>query len=465
MTTEFARHRVEERLDEALAAARGQADGVELLFRGREANLMRLAEARVVQASDVVQGQVTVRAVVDGAAAVWTTSDLSAEGLAGAVAQAIRNARVTPQGREPITLPSAAAVPAAPAWSMDPVTATLDTATKTRWLEPALRAAEADDLALAGRFHSGRFSLAVRSTEGVATWHQGSYADLALSALERPVGHRASAWRAHFDARVDAERVAALEAEVRAECRRGRDPVAVRPGAWDVVLSPAAVAELLEWLGEIGFSSRAVEDGSSFLTGNVGSAVTGAAVSLHDDGAMPHAIGLPLPFDAEGQPKQRVVLVEDGVARGSVHDSRSARRAGCAATGHAHADALFPAPGSKACHLHMAGGDSDLEGLLGQVDRGLFITRLHYVNGLIEPRRAVMTGLTRDGAFLVEGGRLGRAIEPMRFTDSILEAFARIPGRAGLSRAVESHAGGFGTESCHVAPWVLVRGLQFTSGR
>src|SRR5690606_3009968 len=195
---------------------------------------------------------------------------------------------------------------------------------------------------------------------------------------------------------------------------------------------PAAVAELLEWLGEIGFSSRAVEDGSSFVSGNLGRQVTGPAVSLVDDGSMPHAVGVPLPFDAEGQPKQRVVLVEAGVARGAVHDSRSARRAGCAATGHAHADPLFPAPGSKACHLHLSGGEADLDDLLGQVDRGLFITRLHYVNGLIEPRRAVMTGLTRDGAFLVEGGRLGRAIEPMRFTDSILEAFARIPGPLGL---------------------------------
>src|SRR5690606_29856521 len=96
----FRREDVTERLDRALAAARGQADGVEVLFRGREANLMRLAEARIVQASDVVQGQVTVRAVVNGTAATWTTSDLSDAGLAAAVRQAIETARHTPPARE-----------------------------------------------------------------------------------------------------------------------------------------------------------------------------------------------------------------------------------------------------------------------------------------------------------------------------------------------------------------------------
>ena len=105
------------------------------------------------------------------------------------------------------------------------------------------------------------------------------------------------------------------------------------------------------------------------------------------------------------------------------------------------------------------------EDLIGQVERGLFITRLHYVNGMIEPRRAVMTGLLRDGAFLIEDGKLRHAVQTLRFTDSILEAFARIPGEGGVSRSVEAHTSWFNPRTCHVAPYLYVPKLAFTSGR
>jgi len=348
---------------------------------------------------------------------------------------------------------------------VDGQTAWMRAETKERWLSEALRAHRADDLALAGRFHTGLMTVAVASTRGVNTYHQGSWSDLALSALQRPAGHRASSFRARFDARVDQEMIHRLQEEVRHECHRANDPMEVDPGEWDVVLSPVAVAELMEWMGGIAFCSRAMEDGTSFIQGRQGERVTGGAISIVDDASMPEGVGVSVPFDVEGLPKRRVSLVEAGVARGIVHDSTSARRAGCQSTGHAQVDDNFASTGSSASHLHMTPGESTVSELIGQVKRGLFITRLHYVNGMLEPRRAVMTGLLRDGAFMIEDGRLGRAVRPLRFTDSMLEAFSRVPGSAGISREVEAHTTWFGPQACTVAPSLLVPGLRFTSGR
>jgi predicted Zn-dependent protease len=358
--------------------------------------------------------------------------------------------------------PGEAPRPAPHAW--DETTARLAAPDKERWLADALAAHRRDDLALAGRFHTGVRSMAVRSTTGVDAWHAGTFCDLSLSSLERPAGHRASSFRASLDARATEERVRALADETRAECGRARDPAAIEPGAWDVVLAPAAVADLLTWLSMIGFSSRAWEDGLSFVEDRVGERVTGEAVTLVDDGAMPHGVGVPLPIDAEGQARRRVTLLEAGVARGVVHDTRSARRAGCAATGHAIGVSLFGTGGAEPSHLTFEPGQATPDELIAKVDRGLFVTRFHYVNGMIEPRRAVMTGLLRDAAFLIEGGRLTRAVTPLRFTDSVLEAFARIPGPGAVGRALESH-GEWISGACTVCPHLLIPALRFTSGR
>ena len=443
---------------------RKKSAALEVSFSGREAATMRLAESQITQAGRATVGRVTVRAVRGAGLGIATTTDLSDAGLAACVREAesqAADAAGAATGNDAQLAPPGAPRPA-PDWALDSATGALDGEPDARGLAPALASHERDGLALAGRFHTGLITRAVRSTAGVDAFHQGSYADLALSALERPAGHRASAFRAGFSAQIGEDAVQALAEDVRATCHRAHDPQPVPLGAWDVVLMPSAVAELLVWLSEIGFSSRSWEDGTSFLAERIGERVTGAGVTLVDDGQMPFGIGVPSPFDAEGQPRQRVPLIDAGVGGGVVHDTRSARRQGCAGTGHATDQASLMADGSRAAHVHFLPGDEDIDALVGQLDRGLLISRFHYVNGMLEPRRAVMTGLLRDAAFLVEGGRVRHAVQTMRFTDSILEAFARIPA-GGVGRDLESHT--TFDDDCIVCPPLLIRGLRFTSGR
>jgi len=454
------------RLDDALAAGRvAGADHVEAVFRGQDAALLRIGDGHITQAQRIVEARIVVRAIVGGAAAIASTTDLSSDGLSACARTAAERAALLPRPSEPVELPPPAATPPGQVDAWDDATAALEAGEKARWLAPVLAAHERDGLALAGRFHTGVRSLGVRSTLGVSAWHAGTFCDLALSTLERPAGHRASSFRARYDRAARLEVLSALADETRAECRRARDPVDVEPGCYDVVLAPTAVADLLDWFGAIGFGSEAFDDGRSFAQGRFGEAITGACVTLTDDGLMGEGPGVPLPIDAEGQPRQRVTLIDQGVVRGSVWDSSGARRHGCAGTGHATGVDLFSTGGASPMHLALAAGTSSLDALLGQVRRGLFITRFHYVNGLIEPKRAVMTGLLRDAAFLVEDGRIGRAVRPIRFTEAILEAFARIPGRDGIGAALEPHGGINADGKCTVCPALYIPAFAFTSGR
>jgi predicted Zn-dependent protease len=219
------------------------------------------------------------------------------------------------------------------------------------------------------------------------------------------------------------------------------------------------VVELLEWLSSIGFTSRSFEEETSFQYGRIGERVTGAAVTVADDPACRHGVGVPSPFDWEGVTRRPVTFLDEGVARGVVYDLRAAAVAGCASTGHAVGGGPFPEGTAAPAHVVLAPGDATREELLGRIERGLWVTRFHYVNGMLDPRRAVMTGLTRDGTFRVADGRVVGAVTNLRFTDSVLEAFARIGGIGRELRAVPtwwSELGAF------VAPPVLVRGLVFT---
>ncbi len=143
--------------------------------------------------------------------------------------------------------------------------------------------------------------------------------------------------------------------------------------------------------------------------------------------------------DFEGVAKQRVDLVTDGIATAVVHDTATARRAGVASTGHA-----LPAPntfGPMTWNLFMAPGSSSKEAMLSSIERGIWVTRFHYVN-IVHPRKAVLTGMTKDGTFLIENGRIVRPIRNLRFTEEIPAAFSRIEAISAQTKMVGAEYSG-----------------------
>ena len=182
-----------------------------------------------------------------------------------------------------------------------------------------------------------------------------------------------------------------------------------------------AVDTLVAFLSYMGFGGRAVVEGRSPFSGKEGQRVCAESVDIYDDALSAETIGIP--FDFEGTPKRRVSLIEEGVFRSGVHDRRSARMAGTESTGHA-----LPPPnpeGPFPLNLLFEPGTASFEEMVGATERGLLVTRFHYSN-IVHPKDAVITGMTRDGTFLIENGEIKHPVKNFRFTQSILEALSNV---------------------------------------
>lgn len=273
---------------------------------------------------------------------------------------------------------------------------------------------------LAGSFATGEDELAVANSNGVACYTASTVAGAKLVTMYRKLSGYASGIDRDI-ARLDLEPL--LERALK-QCLHRRDPVTLPVGTYEVILEPEAVAELVMWLGYIAFGAKSFQERTSFLAGRIGESLMARGISIVDDGTDPD--GLRLPFDFEGVPKQRVPLIERGKAAGIVYDSAYGLLYGRPSTGHAPppTDTEGPIPS----HLFMGPGAKRRDELIRSCRRGLLIPRFHYVSGLLNPREALMTGLTREGACLIEDGKLSAPITTMRFTQSLLEAFQHVLG-------------------------------------
>jgi len=232
---------------------------------------------------------------------------------------------------------------------------------------------------------------------------------------------------------------------------------AVPPGRYTVVLEPAAISSLLLFTASHGFGAQQVSDGCSFLVGRLGEPVFGRNVSVADDAFHPLTVG-PV-FDGVGMPRQRVALVEGGVARNLVHDQVTARRAGCTSTGHAQPQPSRDGPYAGNLVLEPAGaGQSGSAELIRGIKRGLLVTQFHYSN-VVEPTKLTLTGMTRNGTFLIEDGEIVGAVKNMRYTESLVDAFQRVSAIGADPTLASALFGGWA-----VVPSVRIEDFGFSSG-
>jgi predicted Zn-dependent protease len=210
-----------------------------------------------------------------------------------------------------------------------------------------------------------------------------------------------------------------------------KDPIELPAGDYPVVLDHYAAMDIALWLGFVGFNAQEVQEQQSFF--EPGKVVASPLVSLADDGT--DTDGTPASFDFEGVAKRRVPLIENGICREVVHDSKTAQAAGLASTGHA-----LPAPnpwGPFPFNMSMAAGVTAREDLIGGLERGLLVTRFHYTNA-VHPKQVKITGMTKDGLFLVENGRITAPVRNLRFTQSYLDALAAVEAVGSERRAVDA---------------------------
>jgi predicted Zn-dependent protease len=398
--------------DRALAMADGDAQATVV----RERSLLsRFARSTPTQATEVDDLTVSLLRLHEGHTGSAETNDTTDDGLRDAAARAGAAARAAARAADgPGDYPGLPE-PAPPAAhdGFDADTARLDPAAAGEALRAAFDGCAEHGLQAFGIWTAGAVETAIASTAGVRA-HE-AVTDTFMKVIARDDRGR-TGWAAGAGSAIAALDAAALAARAAAKVTAD-DPVELEPGEYPVVLEADAVGLLLDYLGGLAFNGLSHTEGRGALAGRLGQRVAAPAINLADSPRL--ARTLPRAFDAEGVPKRALPLIQDGVAHAVVHDTRSAARAGTVSTGHALAPggaAYGPVP----TNLVLAGGGAaGVEELMAPIERGLYVTRLWYLNAVHE-RSTLVTGTTRDGTFLVEDGRLGRPVKDVRFTDSIL---------------------------------------------
>jgi predicted Zn-dependent protease len=241
---------------------------------------------------------------------------------------------------------------------------------------------------------------------------------------------------------------AAIGREAADKARASEHPISLPAGEYSVVLEEYAVVDIADMLGYLGFSALAVQEGRSFA--EPGRRVGSDLITIVDDGSDP--AGLPMTIDFEGVAKERVVLVERGACRDVVYDSQTAARAGRTSTGHG-----LPAPnpwGPFPLNMVVDAGATPREALIGSLDRGLLVTRFHYTNP-VHPKLAIVTGMTRDGTFLVEGGRIVGPVRNLRYTQSYLDALAGVTAVGRERRTLKGFLGSAVVPALRIDAWTF----------
>ncbi len=327
-------------------------------------------------------------------------------------------------------------------------TARYDAEARAGAVERIVSAAVGRGLSVAGTVRASRHVLAVANSRGVDS--SMALDELGATALASQTGG-ATGWASFVD--LDAQRFdpRALGDEAAELALRSAGAGSLDPGSYPVVLAPEAVSDIVDFLGWTGCGAKSVEEGRSFMSGRIGEQLFADSISVVDDGATARALGYA--FDFEGVRRQRVVLVDRGVPTTAVTDSYWAAKTGRDNTGHALS---APNPyGPMPANLELAPGDATLEELIAEVSLGVYVTRFHYVN-VEDPISLTLTGMTRDGTFLIENGKLTRPLRNLRFTQSGVDALAQCRGLTRERRFV-----GTG-ESPTCVPGMLVGSFAFT---
>ncbi len=393
-----------------------QAEQTEVLIQGRDESLTRFAENTIHQ--NVFQADVTVRvrAVWGTGTGVATGHDLNKAAIRGVVEAAQTLARFGSENRAFMSLPAPQPVPQIECCVEG--TAAISPQVRARGCATICSLARDNGLMAAGYFSTLARERMVANSLGVWAYHRWMLSEILTVALGDNSSGYASGL-AQDASMLDPEAIGRIAID---KALRGRNPIAVPPGDYTVILEEAAVANLLAHLARLGLGGMSVQDGESFLCGHLGERVTGTDITIWDDGL--DRRGICSPFDYEGVPRQQVTLIEGGIAKGAVHDSFTAgREEGRQSTGHA-----LPMPnttGPVSTNLFMATGSATKDKMIASTRRGVWVTRLHYTNP-VDRSKTILTGMTRDGTFLIENGEIVHPIKNLRFTQSILEAFSRV---------------------------------------
>jgi len=420
------------------------ADSITAQLGGGYTGNIRFAANRISTSGGVSNSQLVVQSGYGAKHAVVTTGDFSPDGIQRAVRQSEAIAKLAPDDPE--------AMPLLPPQQYTDVSAHFES---TANLTPAERAAAAHtaidaakaagDLAAAGFIIAGGNYTAIASNTGLYAYFPSTSANYQLTV--RTSDGTGSGWAAadHPDWRqIDFKAVSDRAIQ---KARASRNPAAVEPGRYTVILEPQAVGDLVQLLA-FSLDARSADEGRSAFTRSgggtrIGEKIVDSRVTLFSDPADPQLLGRP--WNGEGLPLDRELWIENGVLKQLAYSRFWAQK-----------KATRPNDGGLGA-VKMSGGDATTEQMIASTERGILVTRLWYLRE-VDPRTVLYTGLTRDGTFLIEHGKITRAVKNLRFNESPLFMLNNLEMLGRAERVAGTEAGGN-----VVFPTLKVKDFNFTS--
>ena len=385
-----------------------KAEQTEILMIQGKSSVSRFANSSIHQNTNRFDDSLQVRAVIDKKIGVASTNQLA--NIKQTVDQAYEAAKLSTQIADFVSLPKEGSIEA----DSDRYSAnTAQFSPQDREAYIAKVVSKTNGYQAAGVFETGEAVMAVANSNGLFSYQKQTEADLNTiffgeeeSSYAYSIGYDTSS--------IDSEKVGREAFDI---VDKNKNPITLDPGKYTVILKPAAVAEMLGMLAYAGMGALAYQEKRSFMNAKMGQKIAADNVNVYDDAHNKHSMGWL--FDFEGVKRQRVDLIKNGVANDVVYDSFTAQKAKHINTGHAlPASSKF---GPMPFNLVMEPGDVPYNEFVSNVEKGLLITRFHYTN-FENPLETILTGMTKDGTFLVENGKATKAVSNMRFTQSILDA-------------------------------------------
>jgi predicted Zn-dependent protease len=439
------------------------ADEVEVLLSGGRFALTRFANNTIHQNVEEENHSVSVRTVFGGRTARASTNKIDDDGLRRVVESSEALAKV--QHPDPDLLPMPDSREAASRTGDSPVptrhfkqTAAITPQLRADGVKKIVDVAQKHKLTTAGIFSSSESVEGIFNSRGLTDWHTQTLAEVSITML----GADASGWqKANSPDMTDLDPLRMAEVASKKALNSAR-AAEIPAGKYSVILEPSAALDIVGsmfW----DYSGMAILDQRSFLTGRIGSQLFGENITIWDD--VTHPLQNGSPFDGEGMRRLRVPLVENGVVKRVVYARATAKRmkrsehkdkAGpIEPTGHG-----FPLPnemGEMPLNIVFASpkNPQTLSEMIAATDRGVLVTRLWYIRE-VDPYEKMVTGMTRDGTFLVEDGQIKQGIRNFRFNESLIHMLSNVEAMSEPLRAC-------GEESFDmVVPAMKIRDFNFT---
>ncbi len=301
----------------------------------------------------------------------------------------------------------------------------------------------------AGAFKTEESTLLVANSEGVFAFDRETMVDFNCVITR----DNSTAHASFIDSDINNFNINKITDELLETAFKNVEQIEIEPGVYTVILSPEAVAEILNYAGYTAFNGKMIMEGKSFVCHNQGKKIFPKTITVSDDPF--DELTMPIPFDLVGYPREKIDLIKDGIIKDGVYDHLTALKYNRKCTGNTlpPEHASF---GALPFNLVMEKGSNSVEEMISSTKKGIYISRFHYVN-ILNPMSVQLTGMTRDGTFLIEDGKIARAIKNMRFNTSVVDMLKAVDM---ISKERQTKSGFVGPA---VAPYLRTNNFTFSS--